>query len=67
MAVSIFILLFVTSWLPPLALPLTLAISVPIFLTDKRRNWDGLDRAFRYVSLAAVLGSAFVTINRLMR
>lgn len=60
-------LLFIPSWLPILALPFTLAISLPIFLTDKRRNWDELDRIFRIVSIIAILGAAFITINRFIR
>ncbi len=67
MLMAVLMLLITPSWLPTFALPLTLAISLPIFITDKRRNWDGLDHAFRVISLIAILGAAFVTINRMMR
>ncbi len=60
---AILALLFWTSMVPALILPITILISVPIFVSDKRRNWDILDRVFRWVSLAALICALFIFVN----
>lgn len=58
-----FVLAFLTNLMPVLIVPIFAFISLPIFITDKRRNFDALDRVFRWVSLIAVLGAIFVSVN----
>lgn len=61
--VAIAVLLFWTTSIPALILPITLFISIPIFATDKRRNWDWIDRVFRWVSVLALLCATFIFVN----
>lgn len=65
--ITILVFLLATPTLPQVILPLILMISVPIYISDKNRNWDLLDQIFRITSIFAILGSAFMMINQVLR
>ncbi len=66
-AIAAIIFLFFTRYFNLFSLPLALLISIPIFITDKRRGWDIVDQVFRWVSLATVIIAVMVMLNAFMR
>lgn len=65
--VGVFVFLFFTRSFNLLAFPIALFVSVPIFVTDKRRDWDGVDRIFRWVNIVTLLVLLFLFFNSYSR
>ncbi len=61
--IGVVVLFTATKLFNALALPIGLMISVPIFITDKRRNWDMVDKVFRVVSVIALICAIFLFLN----
>ncbi len=53
---------FQISALPDLALPIVLMIAVPIWLSDKNRDWDFLDKLYRNISIVTIIGAAYTML-----